>query len=155
MPRKSITDPKYQILEENGILNTHSDKVQALLFKNHPFFDARDLVQVKYEMLRAVEKDKESVADTARVFGFSRVSFYKTREEFNNNGMEGLLPKKRGPQGAHKLTKAVMDFILEKINKNPDIGTRELLEILESEMHIRIHRRTLEKVLAARKKKHP
>lgn len=153
MPRGYSADDKIKILEGNGTLNNHAGKVKDPLFQNNPFFDARDIVQVKYEMLRAVEKDAQSVSETALAFGFSRVSFYKIHEEFDNNGVEGLLPRKRGPQGAHKLTQKVLAFINEQIMYNPEITKTQLVEILETAMGIKVHKRSIERALVSSKKK--
>ena len=40
------------ILKANGTLNPHTRRVHDALFHDAPFFDPRDLLQVKYEMLR-------------------------------------------------------------------------------------------------------
>ena len=155
MPKKEYSaDNKIKILEENRTLNKHASKVTDPLFRNNPFFDSRDIVQVKYEMLRAVEKDGQSVSESALSFGFSRVSFYKILEEFDNNGVEGLLPRKRGPQGAYKLTGKVMDFINDQIKKNPGITKKQLVEALEIDAGIKVHKRSIERALGGSKKKH-
>ena len=52
MARKGNPDPKDRPLRQQGSLNPHPDQVTDELFRNNNFFDARDLVQVKYEMLR-------------------------------------------------------------------------------------------------------
>lgn len=154
MPKKTFVDGKLKILEGNGSFNKSSGKVTDPLFQNNPFFDARDIVQVKYEMLRAVEKDGQSVIQAAKAFGFSRVSYYKILDEFKANGLGGILPRKRGPQKAHKLTPEVMGFLNEKMAQNPRIAKKELAGMLEADKGIRIHKRTLEKNLANGKKKH-
>ena len=41
----------------------------------NPFFDPRDVVQVKYEMLRRVREDGTPVSRAAADFGFSRPSY--------------------------------------------------------------------------------
>ena len=42
---------KEKVLGEQGILNRHPERVSDELFEQHPFFDARDLVQVRYRIL--------------------------------------------------------------------------------------------------------
>lgn len=153
MPKKTFVDSKLKILKENGSFNKSANKVTDPIFQNNPFFDARDIVQVKYEMLRAVEKDGQPVIQAAKAFGFSRVSYYKTLKDFKDHGMGGILPRKRGPQKAHKLTPEIMDFINEKITQNPGIAKKELVDILKSDKGIKIHKRTLEKNLVGGKKK--
>ena len=49
-----MTKPDYkrERLNHQGVLNRHPERVRAPLFQSGDFFDARDLVQTKYEMLR-------------------------------------------------------------------------------------------------------
>ena len=86
-------------------------------------------------------------------FGFSRVSFYKIQEEFRNDGVEGLLPRKRGPQGAHKLTEKVMDLINEQIRQNPGITKNQLVRAIETTFGVKVHKRSIERALGSSKKK--
>jgi hypothetical protein len=51
-------DPKkVQALRASGTLNSHPEKVRVPRFAEKEFFDPNDLVQLKYETLRAVEVD--------------------------------------------------------------------------------------------------
>src|SRR5215472_4243535 len=97
-------DPKLAALQQQGTLNPRPKEVRDELFLEDAFFDARDLVQVKYEMLRRVQTDGRSVTDAAAGFGFSRPSFYQALAAFEQDGLAGLVPHKRGPKQAHKLT---------------------------------------------------
>ena len=109
MAKPQRNDPKEKALRDCGALNTHP--VADALFSDNDFFDSRDLVQVKYEMLRRVHKEGESVSRAAASFGFSRPSFYKSFGEFEREGVTGLLPRKRGPRSGHKLTAEVLAFV--------------------------------------------
>ena len=71
-------------------------------------------MQVKYEMLRQVHIDNGSISESAQAFGFSRPSFYQAQAAFQQDGVFGLLPHKRGPQGGHKLTTEVMEFVAQQ-----------------------------------------
>jgi transposase len=78
------------------------------------FFDPRDLVQVKYEMLRRLQADGQSVTQAAAAFGFSRPSSYQAQSVFEQSRLAGLVPHKRGPKEAHKLTREVVEFLQQK-----------------------------------------
>ncbi len=52
-----------------------------------------------------------SVAQTTDAFGCSRPTFYQAQTAFKAQGLPGLVPRKRGPRGAHKLDDAVMAFV--------------------------------------------
>jgi hypothetical protein len=49
-PRGSSEDPKVTALRESRCLNPHPEQVTDEAFLAAEFFDARDAVQVKYEM---------------------------------------------------------------------------------------------------------
>ena len=83
----------------------------SVLQQENEFFDPRDLVQVKYEMIRRVRTDDGTVAGAVQSFGFSRPSFYQAHAAFEQEGLMGLVPKKRGPRTRHKLGSEVMAFI--------------------------------------------
>ena len=72
-------DSKGESLRQQGVLNPHPEKVADPLFRDSEFFDLRDLVQVKYEMLRRVRVDALSVSEVSQAFGFSRPVFYQAQ----------------------------------------------------------------------------
>ena len=153
MAKPQRNDPKEKALRDGGALNTHP--VVDALFGGNGFFDSRDLVQVKYEMLRRVHKEGESVSRAAASFGFSRPSFYKTSGEFNREGVPGLLPRKRGPRHRHKLTAEVLAFVEGFSTGEHPMGIPALLDEVEKHFGIRVHRRSLERVLRQSGKKIP
>ena len=64
MPSKTDSHrSKTQALRVEGTLNTAPEKVSDPKFLQSDFFDPRDLVQVKYEMLRRVFAENASVTD--------------------------------------------------------------------------------------------
>jgi len=145
--------PKEKYLQDSGALNTHP--VTDPLFRDSDFFDPRDLVQVKYEMLRKVHKEHQPVSQAAASFGFSRPSWYKILAAFESQGIAGLLPRKRGPRRGHKLTEEVLGFIQELCTLEQPMGTAAILEKLEKRFGIRVHRRSLERALRRYEKKTP
>ena len=112
---------KRQALEQSGTLNRYADNVTDPKFKNVAFFDPEDIMQVKYEMLRSFKKDEIGIKQASKNFGFSRLTFYKTDKAFKEHGLAGLLPKKKGPRRAHKLSGEVMEFVKELTEKKPEI----------------------------------
>src|SRR5260370_42025513 len=57
---------KRQTLRRHGTLNAQPESVTQPLFQNSDFFDPDDLLQVKYEMLRQVHADQNSISEAAR-----------------------------------------------------------------------------------------
>ncbi len=148
-----MDDKKTKILREQGVLNPQPEKVKDSLFQEKDLFDPRDLVQVKYEMIRRVQTDKLPVARAAETFGFSRPSFYKARQAFEKEGIAGLVPKKRGPKGRHKLTDEILISIEEMLATEPGLPSKEIIRRLQNQFGLTLHQRTIERALAEKKKK--
>jgi len=139
---------RHDELRRNGSFNHRADTVSAGIFNQSSFFDAHDLIQVKYEMLRAVEKEQRDVTSVSEAFGFSRVSFYQIKKEFDENGIAGLLPKKRGPKGTRKLSGSDVEYAksLEGTHTKAQI-----LNCLKEERGVEVSKRTLERQLSDKK----
>jgi transposase len=142
--------PKRQNLRQTGTLNPRPDRVADELFTDSDFFDPNDLLQVKYEMLRRVRSDDFTVRQAAQLFGFSRPSFYQAQETFTRGGLGALVPQKRGPRSAHKLSQKIMAFIERTIAADPEA---DLVAAVQQEFGISVHRRSIERALARTKKK--
>lgn len=153
MPKPPPDDPKLQSLRQQAALNPRPQGVTDELFTNSEFFDPRDVVQVKYEMLRRVEKDGHSITNAAARFGFSRPSFYQARTALQAAGLAGLVPLKRGPKQAHKLTAEVMDFLRQTRRDDPSLGATELASCVQERFGLVVHPRTIERGLARDQKK--
>ncbi|WP_086970678.1 helix-turn-helix domain-containing protein [Caballeronia glebae] len=153
MSRARKPDPKLAALQESGTLNPHAQDVRDDAFIADDFFDARDLVQVRYEMLRRVRTEGQTIAEVAARFGISRPTFYKVQADFDREGLAGLLPDKRGPRGAHKLTAEVLHFIEEARAAEDGLSTKELLDRIAAKFGLNVHRRTVERALRREPKK--
>ena len=153
MPRDPGRTLKRQALRQQGVLNPRSQDVQHELFQNSNFFDPEDLVQVKYEMLRRVRTEGQSVTDAAVSFGFSRPSFYQAQSAFEDDGLAGLVPHKRGPKQAYKLTEEVLTFIGELRQKEPSIRLTDLVKRIQKRFRIKVHPRSIERSLLRHQKK--
>ncbi len=141
---------KQDTLRESGTLNPHPETVIDPQFGGSDFFDRRDLVQVKYEMLRRAREGK-SVKETAATFGFSRPSFYKAQNDFEEAGLSGLIPKKRGPRGGHKVTEEILEFISAPEHATVDSAT--MVELIDARYGVRVHPRTIRRAVDRHAKK--
>ena len=145
-------DLKYSTLEENGTLNLDSIKVCDRLFQKYDFFDPRDLLQVKYEMLRSVQQGQGSIFKISKCFGFSRPSFYKALADFEKEGLWGLVPRKRGPKTAHKLSNEVMTFIEQILESKKSLTVKTILRKVKERFNLEVHPRSLQRAIKRRKK---
>lgn len=148
-----MEDQKSKELRTCRCLNPHPEKVTCDLFTKAGFFDARDLLQVKYEMVRKIEVEKKPIRQAARQFGFSRPSAYKALYSFQKNGVTGLLRTKPGPRRAHKLNDMVIKFIEAQKSKSPSLTLSELVGRIENELGVIVHRRSIQRVMNCEKKR--
>ncbi len=148
---------RQEALKAQGAVHPHVEKVSDPLFQDSAFFDPHDIVQVKYEMLRRVRTGATGVSHAAEACGFSRPAFYQARAAFERDGLPGLLPRKRGPRGPHKLTDEILTMLdARRCADGSAVPARELAAHLQAEFGITAHPRSIERSLArfrARRKK--
>ena len=152
VPAKNGPKPsKADFLAEEGTLNSAPDKVRDPKFREGEFFDPRDIVQVKYEMLRRVSVESASVTDTAEEYGVSRPTFYQARAGFEEAGIVGLVPRKRGPRGPHKLQDEILAFLQTQLIPGEPIRARALARLIHQHFDLEVHPRTIERALSGKK----
>jgi len=147
MARRAPEDPKVAALARERSLNARPERVVDAAFVASPFFDARDLVQVKYELVRRVQVDGMSVTRAVEAFGFSRPSYYAAAEALEREGLAGLLAERPGPRRAHKLDEEVIAFVLEQLALGAAARPRELVAAIESRFGVRVHARSIERAV--------
>lgn len=146
-------DAKTGALRQHGCLHPHPEKVTDELFVSSEFFDPRDLVQVKYEMLRRVRVDGYSISRSAGGFGLSRPAYYQTQKAYREGGLPALLPRKPGPRRAHKLSEDVVEALREARAADPESSPQKLVRWVEQRFGLSVHRRSIERALARQEKK--
>ena len=155
MAKPKPPDPKIDALRLYGSLNAHPDRVQDPLFAGGDFFDARDLVQVKYEMVRRVRVDGQPVSRSAAAFGVSRPTLYQAQAALARGGLAALVPRKPGPRRSHKLSAEVVDFLQQQRAADASVRPPELARRVRAQFGRTVHPRSIERALARREKKRP
>lgn len=131
------------------LVNPRHQAISHPLFAGAPvFFDPRDLLQVRYELLRCHLIDGHAVVQVCREFGISRQTFYNLLSKFEAQGIPGLLPRTPGPKGPTKVTDQVFDFARQELSAQPGISGADLTAEVRSRLGIDIHKRTMERLLA-------
>ena len=154
MSRPSPGDGKLAALRLHHALNSKAEAVSDAAFNSgNPFFDARDLVQVKYEMLRRARQEGQSVSQAAAAFGLSRPSFYAAKALYEEAGLPGLMPQRPGPKRAHKLSEEVVDFLEQAMAEDPALRVAQLVQLLQEHFSLAVHPRSLERALERRRKR--
>jgi transposase len=152
MPKRTARkDPKAASLVEDGTLNPFPERVSDPKFRESDFFDPRDAVQVKYEMLRRVSVDNVSVTEATDEYGVSRPTYYQAKASFGAAGVAGLVPRKRGPRGPHKLQGEILAFVEKEHVAGEPIRARVLARAIREKFAVEVHPRTIERALAGKK----
>jgi transposase len=141
-------DPKVEALRAERSLNPRPEAVRDQAFLGSEFLDARDIVQVKYEMVRRVRMDGEAVSHSAAAFGFSRPSFYEAAAAIDTGGLAALVPARPGPRRAHKLNDEVVAYAHAQLEAEPSLRSVDLVTLIEERFGIRVHPRSVERALA-------
>lgn len=145
-------DPKQEALRAARALNPRPGAVTDPAFAESEFLDARDLVQVRYEMVRRVRAEGQSVSAAAAGFGFSRPSWYAAASALDEGGLPGLLPARPGPRRAHKLTAEIVAFLALALADDPGLRPGELARRVEESFGITVHPRSVERALERARK---
>jgi transposase len=145
-------DLKAAALREAGALHPHPEVVHDAAFESHEFFDRRDRVQVKYEMIRRHRVDGRPVTEVAGAFGVSRQAYYAAATAFTAGGLPALLPRPRGPQRAHKCTDEIVDFVMQQRREDPARPAAAVADAVRARFGVTVHPRSLMRAVARRKK---
>lgn len=142
---------KHERLHNDGTLSPNPEKILDPKFRDHDFFDPHDVVQVRYEMLRRVSVENVSITDVAEEYGISRPTYYQTKTSLETEGLAGLVPKKRGPHGPHKLRPEIIEFLKAEVVPGQPMRARELAMVVLERFGLQVHPRTIERVLSEKK----
>jgi transposase len=148
------TDPKETALAAARCLNPRPEQVTDPEFLASDFFDARDAVQVKYEMVRKVKAGGAPVTQAAAAFGYSRPSYYAAAAALEQSGLEGLAPARPGPRGGHKLTEEILAWAEQQLAGDPALRPAQLAAPIEASFGVRAHPRSIERALARYRERH-
>lgn len=149
----TTTDAKCAALRQHGGLNPRPQRIIDPLFQKHEFFDRRDFVQVRYEMLRRVRIEGQTVAAAAAAFGCSRFAFYEAKEAYQHGGLPALIRRQSGPRRRHKLSEPILTRLHECRRCDPASDVETLTRLIRDEFGVNVHRRSVERALVGPLKK--
>jgi len=117
---------KKDVLSKIRALNKNPEKITNSLFIEHDFFDPLDNVQIKYEMLRVNQVDKQKVSHVCKQFNYSREAFYVILQKFKKQGIVGLLEISRQKKNTIMLNQDIVKMIIQTKYENPKISGSKL-----------------------------
>ena len=152
--RRGQTRPQGDGAGRGALPEPAPGQVRDAEFLSSDFFDARDVVQVKYEMVRKVKAGGAPVSAAAAAFGYSRPSYYDAAAALESSGLEGLVPARPGPRGGHKLTEEILAWAEDQLAAGPALRPAQLPARIEQAFGVRVHPRSVERALARRRERH-
>src|SRR5258708_21879151 len=72
MAKARKRDTKREALARDGALNPHPEAIRDALFTGNPFFDAQDLVPLRYAIVRRHRVDGVPIRESSTDFGVAR-----------------------------------------------------------------------------------
>lgn len=128
-------------------LNRTPELVQDVRFiKQADFFDSKDIVQVKYELLRRCEVEGNDVASSCLGFGVSRTTYYKVKQAFLRGGLPALMGQPRGRPHPIKVNDVVRGHLIAEKVKNPKFTAREMAAAVKERYHVQLSERMIQYV---------
>ena len=142
-----MSKTKIQRLSETRTLNPDPESVTDPLFANSSFFDPKDLLQVRYEMVRSHIKET-TLKETAARYGMSVATCVRLKRTYREGGLHALIPGRRGPRGPRKITPEMLDFAKEYLEHHGDTSIRTLAKLVSEQFEVSIHFSALHRALA-------
>ena len=136
-------DAKRKLLKQVRAIHGNPERVRSTMFQSHPFFDAEDKAQVKYEMLRRLEVQRAGLVETCTAFGFTRESYRHILDRFQREGMAGLFERKPGRKRPLKVTDEVRHVLEREHEDEPQLSPEELARRCYDQTGVKLSRRTI------------
>jgi len=134
-------------LQRARCLHPAPEKVHNERFQEeNGFFDPKDIVQVKYELLRSCEVEGSDIASASASFGFSRTTYYKVYEAFLHGGIPSLMGRPRGRPQPIKLNEIVLGYLIAEKAKNPKLAASKIVAQVMGRYHVQISERMIQHV---------
>jgi hypothetical protein len=101
------------------------DDGERIVFFNAagPIFSSRvgDRAGLRLGAVTAIQQDLAGVTAMARALGLHRTTLFRDGRKYEEEGVQGLFDKPRGPKGAHKLTPAVVKRAQKMLDQGDSI----------------------------------
>src|SRR6266436_3940172 len=148
MAKAKKPDPKSEALSQDGVLNPNPEAVRDDLFTGNPFFDAKDLVQVRYEMVRRPPDRRHCNQGCCRDVRRHPADLLQGPERAADDwscwsAAEQTRSQER-PQDLHRGG----CLRCRSQNRSPALTTSQCVGAIETRFGIKVHRRSLERALA-------
>ena len=120
------------------------------LAEKHPMFSFDDKDMVRYEMVREWIITKQSAEQIAEKYNYSRSRIHVNAKRIEEEGLAGILNKKRGPKEPTKVTAEIEKLVLN-IRKKEDKSIDEIAKDLKEKHGISVSAKAVDIVLTKHK----
>ena len=134
-------------LKASNTFNPDYDKISDPKFSIDSIMDPRDLLQVRYELVRSVEYDNTPITHAAEEYGVSERTARRYIQSMKAGGLSALIPGKSGPSGPSVLKQEVCDFIDAYVASHPRASGKKVCDAIAQSMNISVGQRTVERYL--------
>jgi len=146
VPRPKSPDPKTDALRSVGALNPHPAAVKDEIFAGSDFFDRRDLVQVRYEMVRVCAPTADPSPRQQRASACPGPPTTSSVPSSSARASVAFCQEAR-PKGGHKLRAEVVEALRAARTQDPAVDAASLVELVKRRFGVEIHARTIERAL--------
>ena len=143
--------PRRKSSLEEGALNPAPGKVRDPKFQEGGFFDPRDAVQVKYEMLRRVSVEKAPVTEVSDEYGVSRPTYYRPRQISRRRALRDWRPRSEAPMVRTKSRARCWRFSRRGFLPASRSGRANWRRRSRRELGLDVHPRTIERAVGGKK----
>ena len=150
--RDTRPDPKEAALAGARCLNPHPEQVTDPEFGASDFLDARDAVQVKYEMVRKVRRRRSPRPPRRSATPAPRTT--PRPPHWSPPGWTGLCPRGPGRAGPASSPRKSSPGPRSSSPPGPGLRPAQLPDRIADAFGVRVHPRSVERALARRRERH-
>ena len=147
-------DPKEAALAAARCLNPHPEQVSDPEFLASEFFDARDVVQVKYEMVRKVKAAAPRSPRPPRRSGTPGRRTTRRPPRWSAPGWRGWSRPGPGRAAPTSSPRRSCAWAEEQLAADPGAAPGAAGRPIEESFGVRVHPRSVERALARRRERH-
>lgn len=113
-------------------------------------FSFEDTNMVRYEMVREWIATDQTAEQVVKKYGYTRSRLYVNSRRIQEEGVSGVIDKKRGPKGPTKATPDVQRLIIN-IRKRDGKAVDEIAKELKEKHGVSISMKTVDTILSQHK----
>ena len=144
---------KEEHLRATQTFNTNYAKINDPIFQRSGIMDPRDLLLVRFELVRSLELDGKPIEEVCSQYGISPCTARRYVRDMKERGLIALVPEKRGPNGPSVMTDEIANYIDKYLTDHPKASAGKVYQSLVDAKKVTIGKRTVERYISSKKGK--